>query len=275
MVVLDLRDGVDPLRGLTRQLVDAADRPDRGKSFGVYFLSAESVFSPLARFVEREVFLKRFGNDDTTMEVEYGPFDSASDFILCVDHAVEEPTGVLRLIRPNREGLKTLHDVAAEPRWAASEDQFIELHQPAGGMAGVHDLVTFAVRDDWTAASSAAQSSYALYAGLYRWCVANDIDLLIGAIDEAVADLLDALSVPLAPLCGLPAIDYLGSPATRPYVISVGEARRRMRDDAALRAVLTGDAVERNFSFPPIELDAPDADLQAELLRDQPLSSPR
>ncbi len=265
MAVLDFRDGADPLVVLTRQLIDAADRPDRDKPYGIYYISSESAFSSLGRFVEREVFREVFGNDDHAMDTEYGPFEPVSDFILAVDQRIEEPAGVMRLIRPNPRGLKTLIDVAADPRWGTDESDFIAHHEPESGMGGVHDIATLAVRGGWTGDSPDLRPSHALYAGLYRWCLANSIELLVGAIDVAVASLLVGLRFPMEPLCDLPAVEYLGSEETRPYVISVPEARRRMRVDTELRSLLFGDLVDREFSFPPIELDAEGIDLQAEL----------
>ena len=265
MAVIDLRDGMDPVRILTRQLIEAADRPDAEKPYGVYFVGSASRFSPLARTVEREVFAEVFGNDDHTMDREYGPFEDASDFVIVVDHSIEEPSGALRMIRPNPNGLKTLIDVELEPRWGRSHSDFIAFHEPSRGMEGVHDVATIAVRGGWTNASPDLKTSHALYAGLYWWSITNDVELLVSAIDESVAGLLEALSIPLEPLCGLPALEYLGSAATRPYVIWVSETLRRMRVDPQIRSLLVGELVLSDFSFPPIDLDAPDINLQGEL----------
>lgn len=265
MVVLDLREGVDPVRELTLQMLERAGRPDLAKPYGVYFLPSDSPYSPLARFVEREVFLQRFGNDDLTMDEEYGPFERCSDFVLCVDHFRLEPTGVMRVIRPGPEGLKTLHDVESEPRWGVSLQRFLDIHRPEGGINSVHDVATFAVRGGWTESATAAASSHALYAGLYRWSVAAEVELLVAAIDEIVASLLRALRIPLEPLCGLPAIEYLGSEATRPYVISIPDATRLTREDEAFRSLMSGEEVERDYSFPPLDLStASSLDLQTE-----------
>ncbi len=264
MTVIDVRDGIDPIRVLTRQLIQHADRADKHKRHGVYFVSSANEFSALARSVEREVFGEIFANDAHTMDEEYGPFEESSDFILVVDHSIEEPTGVLRVIHPSDRGLKTLNDVESDPRWARTEADFVAFHQPEAGMGGVHDMATFAVRGGWTGAAPDLKSSHALYAGLYWWSIANDIELLIGAIDENVAGLLAAVSIPLEPLCGLPAVEYLGSAATRPYVISLPEARRLTRVDPDFRAMVVGELVIKDFSFPAIELDDVDLDLQAE-----------
>ena len=267
MAVIDLRDGADALRELTGGLIVASGRRDADKSVGVYFVPSDGEFSALARFVEREVFLAWFGNDAVTMDREYDPFEEASEFIVCVDHHLREPAGVIRLLRPNDLGLKTLLDIAVEPAWGTSEADFLAYHRPAGGMQAVVDIATLAVRSG-SAGRAASQVSQALYAGLYRWSVSNGTELLIGALDSAVYDLLTLLGIPIEPLCGLPAAEYLGSPSTTPIVISVSEARRRMRVEPELRSLLLGEDLEPYYSMPAIELRGQTIDARSHLFAD-------
>lgn len=263
MAVIDLRDGMDPLVELSSQLVEAR-RSDVAKPFGIYFVPGDDPFSALARFVERTVFQQWFANDEATMETEYGPFEAASDFILCVDHEQMQPAGTFRVLRPNPQGLKTLIDVAAEPGWGAGEEEFLAYHKPRDGMARIFDAATLAVRPEWTG-SAGAQVSHALYAGLYTWCMAHDADMLVSAIDTAVVELLLGLGVPVEPLCGLPAKEYLGSPSTLPIVLDGELLRQRMRDDPELRSLLLGEGVSSWVSLPVIDLRGEQVDLRADL----------
>lgn len=267
MTVIDLRDGANAVRALTSRLLAAEGRPDAEKPLGLYFVPSDSEFSPLAHLVEREVFLAWFDNDAATMDREYGPFEAASEFLLCIDHHRREPAGMVRLLRPNGLGLKTLIDVAVAPSWGASQADFLAHHRPAGGMDAVVDIASLAVRSAWTG-RAASQVSQALYAGLYRWSISNSTELLVGALDSAVFELLTALGIPIRPLCGLPAAEYLGSPSTTPIVISVSEARRRMRVEPELRALLLGEDLEPDYSMPPIVLGGRVVDVRRHLFAD-------
>jgi len=81
--------------------------------------------------------------------------------------------------------------------------------------------------------------------------------LLVAALYESVADLLRATDLPIEPLCNLPAIEYLGSPATRPYVINWNTIDAARHRSPRLMGVLMGGMVDKEFSLPPIDLDNP------------------
>ncbi len=244
-------------QALTRQLMSRVDRPDLYKPFGLYFASSLGDWGPLARFVEREVFALRFGNDADVMDREYGPYEESSFFVLVVDHRRAEPVGEFRVIEASPVGFKTLTDIEREPGWGSTLDDFVTQHRPAGDLSHVIDAATLAVRAEWSASRTGALASIALYGGLFRACIAIRAELLVTAIDEAVADMVRWLKIPIEPLCDLPAIEYLGSPATRPYVIKWETIDADRRSSPALMGMLMGGAVDDEYSLPPIDLDNP------------------
>src|SRR5579875_1985596 len=80
--------------------------------FGVYVLRSEDPAAELGRSLERAVFLEAFGNTPELLEVEYSPYESASLFLVVVDHRRRLPAGVMRVICPGGPaGLKSLNDL--------------------------------------------------------------------------------------------------------------------------------------------------------------------
>jgi len=224
---------------------------------GLYFASSDGDWAPLARFVERLVFLDRFGNDSAEMQAEYDKFEPHSFFILAVDHIECEPVGMIRIIEQSDVGLKTLNDVEATPGWGTTEQQFLVRHCPDDDPDRILDIATLAVRSDWTSTQSGMLTAAALYGGVYRCAHALNSRQVVATLDLAVADLLRSVDVPLDPICDLPAIEYLGSPQTKPYVIQVGLAETMMRTNQKLTGVLMGGLVDHDFSLPPIDLANP------------------
>jgi len=224
---------------------------------GLYFVSSDGDWASLARFVERRVFLERFGNEKSVMRAEYDRFEPHSFFILAIDHNELEPVGMIRMIQQSEVGLKTLVDVESTPGWGASEQEFLSRHCKSGSSGQILDVATLAVRSDWTSTGSGMLTAAALYGGVYRCAHAINSPQVVATLDVAVADLLRAVDVPLDPICDLPAIEYLGSPQTRPYVIQVGLAETMMRSNQKLSSVLMGGLVEHDFSLPPIDLINP------------------
>jgi len=244
-------------RNLTQLLMSRVERPDSSKSFGLYYISSMSDFAPLSRFVERSVFSRQFGNDDREMEQEYGPFENSSFFITVVDHVRAEPVGVIRVIENSDAGLKTLLDIEREPAWGTTVQDFLDRHCGSDGLSRVLDVASLAVRPEWGSSQSGALVAVALYGGMFRSALATRARRVVAAIDEAVADLLRAVEVPLEPVCGLPAIEYLGSPDTRPYLIQFDEINALMSRSPLLMGVMMGGAVDEEISLPPIDLDNP------------------
>lgn len=252
MAVLDLR-GENPVQDLTQAFLRASGRTDLDKHYGIYFVHGDDEYAPLAKMIEREVFNDWFANDEAIMDAEYNHFDATSDFVLCIDHERCEPAGTIRVIRPSEVGLKTLIDLEAEPRWGLDPDTVIAHHPCPSGLGGTHDIATLAVRPDWSGGSG-LRISHALYCGLYRWALGTGIEQFVGMLDLTPVELVRSIGIGVHPLCGLPALEYLGSPATMPVLISVIETVAAMRVDPVLRDLLSGAAALDQFSMPPITL---------------------
>ncbi len=252
--VLDLRDGVDPLRELTGRYLDLIARPDRDeRPFGGYFISSDSEFAPLGRFVERAVFGSRFGNDGAAMDSEYDPYEDASYFSVIIDHQLLEPVGVIRRICPNPYGLKTLNDMRTIPGWDVSLDE-IRAHHGDVRLETTADVATLAVRREWSAVRGGIVSA-GVYHTMYLGCLMADYKFEVFALDTRVAETPLMKEVAFKRICDLPAREYLGSPSTAPYIADVEAGLRLAKRGGPIGRMLAfGEGLEEHFSFPPADL---------------------
>lgn len=256
--VLDLRDGVDPLRELTERFVDLVPRPDRrDKTYGTYFVASDSEFAPLARFVEREVFAERFANTSETMDAEYDPYEAASYFVIAVDYSAMEPVGVVRRIMPNPRGLKTLNDMSEIPEWRVSLEEIRSRHGDVR-LETTSDLATLAVRRRWERIQGVPVSA-GLYHTAYSGALMSNIRHEVFALDGSAKSTELISVVPFERICDLPEIEYLGSPNTAPYIGDTEVGRQKLEEgDPILRMIAYAEGLEPFFSFPVIDLTRPE-----------------
>lgn len=170
-----------------------------------------------ARRVEEQVFGDAFGNTPDQLAEEYGPYDPASRFLLCLDDAGGRAVGAARLIEPSPAGLKTLVDMAAEP-WRAS---------PSAVAAAGLDL-----RRTWDVATLAVlpharrgAASFALYAALLSTMTEAGALSWTAIVDSKVLVLLRRAGVSVDPLPGLTPAPYLGSASSVPVFGHLAQTR--------------------------------------------------
>ncbi|MFP5348201.1 MAG: hypothetical protein ACLGIA_14400 [Actinomycetes bacterium] len=162
-----------------------------------------------ARRLEEAVFGEVFGNTPEQLAAEYGPYEHASQFLLCRNASSGSALGVGRLIRPSDAGLKTLVDVAAEP-WRADGSL---LAQRAGlDLERTWDVATLAVLPSARRGVVSATLYRALVdamqkAGAVSWTA---------IVDCKVLTLLRRAGISAEPLPGLEPAPYLGSVSSVP-----------------------------------------------------------
>jgi len=198
--------------------------------FGVYLIDAREPASDLARRVERDVFLEFFGNTDEMLDLEYGPYESASLFLCVVDHQRRTPAGMIRVIRPSPAGFKTLHDLDAI--WGVATNDLVR-PAPAGGLgldpSSLWDIATLAVAQEYRSAATSGLVSMALYQAVNMLGHAQGIRWAVAVMDVVVLDLVN--SAWQRPFAGIPGADprrYLDSPASRPVYCDVVDYRMRL-----------------------------------------------
>jgi hypothetical protein len=163
-----------------------------------------------ARDCELTVFGRRFGNTAAELASEYLPYDDSTSF-----GAVFLPDGTAvaatRLIRPGRNGLKSLNDAAGAP-WllpvAATCDA-----------AGIDpdrtwDVGTFGV--DSVAAGSRRGTTHALWSVMLGAFRDNEVATFVAILDDGARRPVAALGVEMTDLPGAAPAAYLGSAASTP-----------------------------------------------------------
>lgn len=210
-----------------------------------YRVAGRSQYSDIGRYVEYRVFNDAFlGNDAAFMAREYGAYEHASFFFLCVDREKQTPIGALRIIRNSPAGFKTLNDLVrpdSPVQLTAAEIQ--RCHQIAT-FDDVWDIGTFAIVSDYR--RSGVSASLQLYRGLYATALEEGVDHLVAIFDKLpFVALTEYLAIPVVPLCGTDYFSYLGSSESRAiygyvpgFEPAVSQRLREVKDDPdAVRAL--------------------------------------
>lgn len=234
----------DDVAGLTEKLIATklSRTDDRVVSYRV---SGCSQFSDIARYVECKVFHDTFpGNDAAFMAREYGPYERASFFFVCVDRENQAPIGALRVIRDSPAGLKTINDLARPIAPVRLSPNEIQRYHQIDAFANVWDVGTLAILSEYR--RSGASASLQLYRGLYRTALEEGVEHLIAIFDKLpFLAVTDYLAIPIVPLCGTDFFSYLGSSESRAiyghipsFEPAVSQRLREVKDDpVAVRAL--------------------------------------
>jgi hypothetical protein len=220
-------------------------------AFGTYVVASSDPAAGLGRHLEREVFADVFDNSVELLAEEYDPYESASLFILVVDHRRRVPAGVMRIIVPSPAGLKSLDDVAR--LWERRPEEL--LHgtglDPATGL--VWDLATLAVGRDYRGSAAKGLVSLALWQAVGVLAQRCAVDLLVAIIDLPVYRLLQLkLHGAFAAFDGLDPRPYLDSPASVAVWCRFGPWRDRIAecDPAMYALMIEGTGLEAAITPP-------------------------
>lgn len=201
----------DELREQVAEVID----PQAKEPFGVYVWADPDPAAALARDVERVVFDESFGNSPEQLDLEYGKYEASSVFLCVVDHDRRLPVGMARTIVPSDAGLKSLDDLERE--WGEDVDDVLTRSGLPLQHEHMWDVATIATLPEYRSGETYGVIGMALYqtlatAGLwlgFRW--------LVAVIDVPVLRVIQwRLGRPFEPYEGVPAMPYLGSPASLP-----------------------------------------------------------
>lgn len=207
----------DHISGLVKDLIPAEERR-AGRRFGVHIIDGQDPHSDIGRSVEAEVFEEFFDNDLERMKREYGPYDAASTFLTVLDYEQGKPVGVIRIIRPSEQGLKSLNDLvrpdspwykdgdSLEKRWAEVDND------PEHTL----DISTMAVMPEYRSNHAEDGASAALYSTCVRWSLANGYNRWVAIVDKKIHDMMQAWGEPFGHFKGADWARYLDSKQSRP-----------------------------------------------------------
>lgn len=199
---------LETINQLCRQFLMASPNQP-ATHFGCYILDGMDKFSDLGRYIEGKIFNETFKNDPRIMLKEYQPYDKASTFLIVIDHQIQMPVGVMRIIKDSKAGLKSLIDLKDTPL-EISARQFYEAYQikPSGCI----DIATIAVERGYRGRTFGYIPSLLLYRALYTQILTDPkVQAVVAIIDEKPYKLLLALGMPFKPIFNSRPFTYLSS----------------------------------------------------------------
>jgi hypothetical protein len=228
------------------------EREGRGDTpFGFYIVRSDDPASELARSVEREVFYEFFGNTPDLLHKEYDPYESASLFLLMVDHLRRKPAAVLRMLLPSPAGFKSLNDI--ETYWDQPVDDVLARTGLELDYDSLWDVATLAVGREYRGEATQGLVTLGLYQGMDMLSTLVDLKHGIAILDLIVYDNVQkSFHRPFRPFTGLEPMRYLDSPSSLPIWCDIREYRARLAMlDADLYEVLyAGKGFEAMISSP-------------------------
>lgn len=237
--------------GLRELAASLAEESGATQPFGTYVLPSSDAQAELGRWVERDVFAEFFGNTPELLAAEYEPYESASMFLVVIDHRRLVPAGVMRVLVPSPAGHKSLHDI---PRvWGEACDEVLARSGAPIDLSNCFDVATFAIARDYRGPASEGLVSLALYQALVqtanvygaRWFVAIVDVAVLDAIEERMASFFTKF-VGLQPVC------YLDSPASIAGYVDLDSYRARLPaiDRSIYETLFDGTGLEAAVSTP-------------------------
>ena len=184
---------------------------------------------------EASVFLETYGNTQTEIDREYGPYLDHTGFMTVLDED-DQAVATARFIAPGPAGLKTLNDVSRPP-WGVDGER-------SARAAGVDpsrtwDIATVAVRPG---SGRGGLCAAALYHGIVTAAFANDIDFVVMIMDSYARRLLTGLGLQTQVLPATNTGEYLGSASSTPLWANLHRMfeRQRQEDPDAYRLIYQG-----------------------------------
>lgn len=219
----------EELRELATTVVEAAGSPS--EPFGVYVFGAAEPESELARHIERTVFEETFGNPRELLDEEYGPYEASTVFYCVIDHRRRLPAGMMRIILPSDQGLKTFQVI--ENVWGVPTEQVMERSGTTSDLTRAFDVTTLAVAADYRGKSTDGLISLGLYQTLVRSGLEGGARFLVTILDMKPFDLIQTFTHNcFQEFAGIEAKSYLDSPLSIPVYLEFTEWLPRLLVDA-------------------------------------------
>lgn len=210
----------EEMRELASSVIEAAGNPT--EPFGQYVFLSDEPQAELARYVERTVFQKWFGNSPELLDSEYKAYEASTVFLCIIDHQRRLPAGMARMTLPAANGFKTLNDIEAV--WKRPLAETLEATGLDWDLGRVWDVLTIAVMDEYRGkATEGLLTLSILQFGTQgprlcggRWTVTvMDLNVL-RLVQEMVG-------TPYRLFPGVESISYLDSPASVPVFADFDE----------------------------------------------------
>jgi hypothetical protein len=205
----------------------------------------DPVLNEAAFRCEADAFRVHYNVSYSAHVAEFAPYRDYSSFLAVYDHH-DRAVGVLRLIRPNPLGLKTLAEVAGPP-W--SVDALAAAEAVGLDPLTTWDVATLAVP---RASSNRPAIVAALYHGLVRVAEHNDVRSLVMNLDIRVRSVLAMMGLLADPIPGVRPMPFCGSQASQPTYAhrdQMLDTQRRVNPEA-YRLITEGSGLD-DVQVPP------------------------
>jgi hypothetical protein len=199
--------------------------PKGDERFACYRIYGWQDAANIGRSIESTVFMEKFRNTAEDLQKAYGPYESASEFLVTFDTHAKAAVGALRIIKPNKEvGLMTLNDMASgtlrRPRLGTKVQLSIEEAMRAHGVDDLEDcwdVGTVAVLPEYRAIRNAeSMASIQLYRALYLLAHTHGVKHFVSMIDTTpLKKMKHILGIPFTRLGKTPVVKYLDSAKTQ------------------------------------------------------------
>ncbi|MCA9341683.1 hypothetical protein KC952_04105 [Candidatus Saccharibacteria bacterium] len=188
------------------------------RRYGVHIIDGSDPSSDIGRFVEWTVFDEYFSNDLSVMEQEYGPYDKFSTFIMVLDYDKIEPVGVIRIISPSDNGLKSINDMTSpgSPWYCEGDTAEGRLAEVGVDANNTVDIATMAVMPEYRSNHAADGVSAALYSTCVRWSMQNNCNGWVATVDSKIYNMMQAWGEPFKDFDHADWAAYLDSLSSKP-----------------------------------------------------------
>lgn len=216
--------------------------------YALHEIPGTDQLSNVGRSTECRVFDEAFGNGPAIMESEYKPYEQASTFFIVHDTFEQDILGVIRIAREAPIGFKTLVDLADSSK-ARLQNEAAVAPSPAEAYRqhGIFphkaiDVMTLAIPIEHRGIRS-TDIMGSLYHQTIDYSNRHDIGHWLMMLDERAQGIISSIGVPLTAICGVGAIEYLGSEKTYPLLVKATDVAPEMQNKAAelQSAILQGE----------------------------------
>lgn len=209
--------------------------------------------SALGREVEKEVFGKYFGNGLDVLSREYEAYDNHSLFLVAIDANTFIPAGVLRLIEPSNQGLKTLHDIENPLLpWHIKENELAQrMLPPMFDLSKTLDIATLAVKPEYRVVSDGHldRISALLYYAMYQWSRLHGYEQWVGILDTRPLEAIQQLGAPLDLFDGLLPARYIDSESSIPFYAHLDRVDARLEKAGLADFFIRGKGIDPSVTF--------------------------
>src|SRR5271156_1261306 len=216
---------LESLRELARTIIE----PGSKQPMGIYLFRPDEPGAALPLHVERTVFEEAFDNAPKLLASELGPYDHASLLICVMDQHRRLPAGMLRLIFPSSQGLKSLNDI--KPLWGIPYEEMFAYSEIDFDAHMTWDIATLAIAPEYRSAAFQGMVTMALFQAISLVGMRCGFESSVAVLHLPILRILQwKLHHPFGEPLGVEPRGYLESPASLPVWMRLPDWHQRLSE---------------------------------------------